>query len=284
MRLARLRESGSRQTPRTPSFLEQQVRTVTEVVETPEVGRTRPSAQPLARARKGRCRDHVCVAGDIPSSEIRIVLPTVPVSLQGSSEARTRLREMVQEQTQRLDLHLTGEVELQVEWLLHEKHRWDTPGVLRSPDLDNIVKPVLDGLCGPRGVLIDDCQLQTLMCTWIDWPNEAEQQLSLRLRPLMVDESVSGGPIIGLEMSDGPCWVTTDDLPPEIHMRMLDFVRTSREVYEEMLGQGVPPQDAKYFLPAARRFHRRQLERHGFRVVPFDDYVAELRERAAVDG
>lgn len=54
--------------------------------------------------------------------------------------------------------------EVTVEWLLHEERRWDTRGVLRSPDVDNIVKPVVDGFCGPRGVLIDDCRVQSIHC------------------------------------------------------------------------------------------------------------------------
>src|SRR5207244_5710585 len=49
---------------------------------------------------------------------------------------------------------LTGEVAVEVEWVLHERYRWESGLMLTTPDVDNIVKPLLDALCGPDALLI----------------------------------------------------------------------------------------------------------------------------------
>ena len=38
----------------------------------------------------------------------------------------------------------------------------------RTADIDNVIKPILDGLTGPDGVMIDDNQVQNVQCYWID--------------------------------------------------------------------------------------------------------------------
>ena len=63
-----------------------------------------------------------------------------------------------------------------IEWTVHEQDRYESDA---APDVDNILKPLLDGLCGPEGVLIDDCQVQAVDCRWIDW--------TLREQPVRTD-------------------------------------------------------------------------------------------------
>jgi hypothetical protein len=61
---------------------------------------------------------------------------------------------------------LAGDVKVGIEWTLHEQDRYESDA---PPDVDNILKPLLDALCGPQGVLIDDCQVQAVDCRWLDW-------------------------------------------------------------------------------------------------------------------
>lgn len=87
-----------------------------------------------------------------------------PVSFQGSQGARRRLEQAVRDAATKPGRLLTGEVGIEIEWFLHEKRRWESPHTLGTPDLDNILKPIIDGLCGPAGLLIDDCQVQSVAC------------------------------------------------------------------------------------------------------------------------
>jgi len=60
---------------------------------------------------------------------------------------------------------MTCEVSVNITWYGSEIRRYETD---KDPDVDNIIKPTIDGLTGPDGVLIDDCQVQYVSCSWID--------------------------------------------------------------------------------------------------------------------
>jgi Holliday junction resolvase RusA-like endonuclease len=215
-----------------------------------------------------------------PPPEAVIRLPAAPVSLQGSAAAKERIREAVRAEARLADRTFLDEVEVRVEWLLHERHRVDTPGVLRSPDLDNILKPIFDGLCGPEGLLIDDCQVQTIMCSWLDWSHEDDQQVTVTVRPLDPDAFTTSRRLCGVERPDGLCWVLPEDLPPAALASMLEVLNRMRDTYEDAVLRGIPEADARYVLPIARRFHRRQLERHGFPVFSTAAFLERIGDRA----
>lgn len=119
-----------------------------------------------------------------------IELAFAPVSFQGSPGARRRLEQIVREAATKPGRLLTGEVGIEIEWLLHEKRRWESPHTLGTPDLDNILKPLIDGLCGPTGLLIDDCQVQAVACNWIDWERDPDQRITLRIRTMDVPSTL----------------------------------------------------------------------------------------------
>jgi Holliday junction resolvase RusA-like endonuclease len=101
-----------------------------------------------------------------PSGDrLQLVVDAAPVSLQSRRINKTNLTRAIQTALQRPQYLLTGEVSITIEWLIHERLRYET---LVAPDVDNIVKVVLDALCGPAGVLVNDCQVQRIACSWID--------------------------------------------------------------------------------------------------------------------
>jgi Holliday junction resolvase RusA-like endonuclease len=215
---------------------------------------------------------------DLPR-EAQIVLETGPVSLQGGAAAKELVREAVRRQAELFPRIFVREVAVDVEWLLHESRKWGTPGVLSTPDMDNILKPLLDGLCGPRGILIDDCQIQTISCGWIDWGHRDRQQVTLRVRSLMADEWIPRGPIVGVEAPDGACWPMRDDGPAKELMILVRGLVANRAAYSSLLAHGVPEEDARYALAQASVFHRAHFERHGFVVVRAEDYLNQLEAR-----
>jgi Holliday junction resolvase RusA-like endonuclease len=213
------------------------------------------------------------------STEERIVLPVVPVSAQGSAQAKKAIRETVKREAERIGRYFVGEVAVQVEWLLHERRRWEGPGVLGTPDVDNVIKPLVDALCGLSGILIDDCQVQSIHCGWIDWPHEDKQQITLTIRPLMQDEWLPRGPLVGIEAEDGFCLPMLDDQPPDGVLLLLDGFERLWGLYEEARQRGIPEEKAALLRPSVRRLHREQFRRHGFPVVPLEEYRSQLRSR-----
>lgn len=69
---------------------------------------------------------------------------------------------------------------MDIQWLVYEQERYENPDL---PDMDNIIKPILDGLTGPDGVLIDDCQVQTVSSHWIDWNKKEHHNIRIRYCP-----------------------------------------------------------------------------------------------------
>lgn len=96
---------------------------------------------------------------------LALVVEGEPASLQAKRWKKRRLTEAVKAALQQPKYLLTGEVSVRIEWLVHERLRYET---LVAPDVDNIIKAVLDAVCGPEGVLVNDCKVQNVASSWID--------------------------------------------------------------------------------------------------------------------
>lgn len=208
-----------------------------------------------------------------------IELDFAPVSFQGSQGARRRLERAVRDAAAKPGRLLTGEVGIEIEWFLHEKRRWESLYTLGTPDLDNILKPLIDGLCGPAGLLIDDCQVQSVACNWIDWERDPDQRFTLRVRPNVVDDWLSHQPLVWIDMGDGLCWPVPSSLEPAMQLIFVQQFEASLALRERFLENGIPEADAKFYMPIQRRFHRARLQKHRFDVTPVATYRASLEEQ-----
>ncbi|WP_081650675.1 RusA family crossover junction endodeoxyribonuclease [Paucidesulfovibrio longus] len=101
--------------------------------------------------------------GHFPPTKSRIDLtgPT-PVSFQGGGTKKALIKEMLQAQTIEIPWIWVEDVEVQIEWRINDLERYEYP---KTPDLDNILKPIIDALCGPNGIIIDDCQIVSITAT-----------------------------------------------------------------------------------------------------------------------
>ena len=63
----------------------------------------------------------------------------------------------------------------------NERERYEADTL---PDIDNILKVILDALCGPEGIMIDDAQVQSLTIYWLDTPSDNHQiEITLNFFP-----------------------------------------------------------------------------------------------------
>jgi len=73
-------------------------------------------------------------------SELVIGIPLRPVRFKAPRARRQALDAVIKQYTSKQAFLLTGEVKVDIEWLIHEQDRHESP---RSPDIDNILKPIL---------------------------------------------------------------------------------------------------------------------------------------------
>ena len=81
---------------------------------------------------------------------IIVQVPLSPVRFKASRSRKNILTRSIRQQTMRARYIFTGDVKLDIEWMVHEKDRYESP---RSPDIDNILKPIIDSLEGPDGIV-----------------------------------------------------------------------------------------------------------------------------------
>ncbi len=86
----------------------------------------------------------------------------MPVPYRDGGAKRAAFRQAIQDKLWNKFIY-SSEVRLEI--MLH----MDVQTVLETSetaDLDNYAKTILDGLKGPRGILLDDSQVQTLIISW----------------------------------------------------------------------------------------------------------------------
>ena len=97
-----------------------------------------------------------------------------PASVQSKKAVRDGYLEAIREQFKGLKYLLTGNLILNVTWLLPAKNRYETDA---KADIDNCLKPIIDAFTGPEGFFIDDCQLCGLYICWRHIESDNERLL-----------------------------------------------------------------------------------------------------------
>lgn len=99
------------------------------------------------------------------------------VSVQSRSARKQELIAAIHVELSRFKWLISGSVQIEFAWYLHGVERQETDKV---GDIDNITKPILDALTGPKGILIDDAQIGSVHTFWMS-RNEQLSYSVLRL-------------------------------------------------------------------------------------------------------
>lgn len=202
-----------------------------------------------------------------PPGLLELTLALAPVSQQANAEAKLALREAVRAVTRTAGYLLAGDVKLSVEWLVSEQARYETD---RSPDIDNILKPLVDSFVGPEGLLIDDNQLQQVSCSWIDWKNENEQlRIELTFFP---DEWISKRGLVFVQFENGLCLPIPEAEAPHERLGWLNAYSNVLAARKDADAAGIPYTWARVLMPKQRVFHRTRI--HGFTVFSEHEFRA----------
>ncbi len=90
-----------------------------------------------------------------------------PVSHQSETRAakerKSNLQASIRSVLKNIDFYIVGDIKFELLWNLHEHRRIETG---TAADIDNILKPIIDGFTGFDALLIDDNQVDSILAEW----------------------------------------------------------------------------------------------------------------------
>jgi Holliday junction resolvase RusA-like endonuclease len=205
------------------------------------------------------------------SDEIVVSVPLPPVRFKASRARKDALTQQIKARTSKEQYLLTGEVKVDIEWLIHERDRHESP---RSPDIDNILKPILDALQGPDGIMVNDAQVQEICCRWIDWTRR-EQRLDLRIHYLE-DEWIEKDGLIFVRMTPTLCMPHNRTLPADGALVILEAWERQFAARAELLALTADYHAANRVMPVQRPFHISRVR--AFATVTLEQICTDLRD------
>ncbi|MEL6305953.1 MAG: RusA family crossover junction endodeoxyribonuclease, partial [Bacteroidota bacterium] len=145
----------------------------------------------------------------------------------------------------------------------------------KAPDMDNIIKPILDALTGPDGVLIDDCQVQTIGSHWIDW-TKREHQINIFIK-FLPDDYVTKKNLVFVNLGHNLFMPMDSSIPKKLVKSILDHFKKMFELRERAFQNSGDYYQAKMFMPIQRIFHKSRIN-ESFRCMEISDFLEELKD------
>lgn len=189
-----------------------------------------------------------------------------PVSLQSNSIKKEYVKTEIKKVTKTLNYLLSGDVKVEIQWLVHEQERYESA---HAPDIDNIIKAILDGLSGPDGVLIDDCQVQTIGSHWIDWTKKEHKiNISIRYNP---DDYVTKKNLIFVNFGNSLFIPLQSNLPIKAKEMIIGVLENGMDLREQILKETEDYYQAKMFMSIQRLFHKSRINAN-FKIIEKEEF------------
>jgi Holliday junction resolvase RusA-like endonuclease len=202
--------------------------------------------------------------------ELTFTFDFEPVSLQSNSSKREFVKAEIRKITSTINYLLSGDVKVEIQWLVHEQERYESAN---APDMDNIIKPILDGLTGPEGILIDDCQVQTIGSHWIDWTKH-EHQINITIQ-YIPDDYVMKKNLVFVSLDKNLFIPMHSDLPWNIREMIVTHLEKSMNLRNAFLKDTGNYYQAKYFMSVQRLFHKSRIVEN-FTCIELEDFKKEI--------
>lgn len=201
--------------------------------------------------------DQFLVEEFVESAQVRVSTQVDPPSLQAAGAVKNAykaaLSQAVAANTTRFFDH---DVSVTLTWFVSERRRYRTSSIA---DLDNVLKPTIDALVGPAGVLFDDNQVQSIQASWRVGVHLGERGFDLKLEALRLDEFVRrGGRFV--EIRHDLCYYVPA-MPAEHARRFVDVLVMMNRQRERLEAEGWSGDAPWGLAPLARPFPRARLSR-----------------------
>ena len=208
--------------------------------------------------------------GEIPSpfGKVEFTVKGSPASVQASRDSRDNYIHSIKNQFKILDYILTGDIILNVTWLLPTKSRYETDA---KADIDNCIKPIIDAFTGSEGLFIDDCQLRGLYICWSHI--ESEDERVVFEFEFVASEYSSKNELAFVRLEGALCTPVNLDWSPAAKAIWADTLKSNQpsKVVLEKLGISYPA--VAGFLGSSRPFHMTRV--NGFKVVSLSEFLTK---------
>ncbi len=210
--------------------------------------------------------------GKIPPEigEIKFTIDCAPVSLQSSSDNKNNLRRIIKEIISEAEYYLSGDVHIDIQWYIHEQKRYESSS---SADVDNIIKPLIDSISGKEGILIDDNQVQSINCRWIDYPESSKEKTEIIIQ-FVPNEHIRKSTVYFVEYKNALCLPVWGEDPQQIQKLFIETYEKSLSYRDDWSTREKSYYITKLIMPMQRVFHKSRL--NGFTIKKLGDAKKEL--------
>lgn len=203
-------------------------------------------------------------------AQLHFTVKAPVASMQSSKQKLQIFQSTIRAQTAQYKYLLSGDVTPEITCFLHAEHRHESDA---SADLDNILKPMLDSLAGPEGILIDDSQIRSLCIKWLSSTSH-DDFVELDFRFMDFDYVPKAG-LVFVNLERAQYLPVNTNLPRSNQLCawtvLLCQFRTAKAL-KRLTGNYYTSHGA---MPAQRKFHRTRLQK--FPVLSRRDYRRYLR-------
>lgn len=137
---------------------------------------------------------------------VKFAVHSKPVSQQNVKGKRAALKKKLQELTCQSEYIVTGTCWIAIDYYCQHVRREKNPGVY---DIDNIIKPILDGLTGAGGLIVDDVVVNRVIVNWIDTPHDDWFEIEIEYPDLLFSRKEG---LVFLKSPSGWCFPSSEEL------------------------------------------------------------------------
>jgi len=179
---------------------------------------------------------------------IQFVAHLKPVSMQNNGNLKKNFKRELQKITSQSEFIVTGACSVSINYYCQHTRRRKHPG---NYDIDNIIKPIIDGLVGNSGLLIDDVIVTRVSVNWID--TEHDDHFDVEIEYSIPSCYEYKNDLVFLKSRTGWCYPSTHELVNDAdclkilksYLEIWDRIENEDNYYENL--HSLPPQNFIYY-------------------------------------
>ena len=192
------------------------------------------------------------------NGHIKFMAHIKPVSVQNNGGKRVAFKKELQKITCNSDYIVTGTCWIAIDYYCQHVKREKNPGVY---DIDNIVKPILDGLVGKDGLIVDDVIVDRVTVNWIDTTHDDYFVVEIEYPDLLFTKKDD---LVFLKSRSGWCFPSSSELiENEKYIELMETYFTTWD--------GISTEDDYYniagALPSQNFIYHVKIRDKGFKFV-----------------
>ncbi|MDB5346817.1 MAG: hypothetical protein JWP89_5194 [Schlesneria sp.] len=202
-----------------------------------------------------------------PFGKIEIVIPGRPVSVQSAKPVKDEYLARIKKVLSNYQYVLTGQLILDVTWLLPAKSRYETDA---SVDIDNCLKPIIDAFTGPDGLFVNDCQIKGLYICWRHIES-GDERLHFEFE-FDADQFCCKEGLAFIRLNKGLCCPVNRTWPMAVRVAWVGAIKMGELFKSQLEKLGAPYLALSGMVGGNQPFHITRTA--GFPLITADEFIA----------